>query len=433
MTDLIVRKTERLHGTVKAPPSKAYTHRAIIAASLSNGESRILNPLFCDDTLATIDACRMLGAKINVERDSDEETLRVLGTPNPTTPTDVINCRNSGSTIRFVTPVCALAEGISILTGGRSLRKRPMGPLIEALRSLGVRCYSARGDGYPPIIVFGGGIRGGRASIRGDISSQFISGLIFATPKAIKRTEIRLSSPLESKPYVEMTMDVVRRHGIEVLVQEDYSLLTVPPSQEYTPSDHLIEGDYSSASFLLAAAAITDSRIRVENLRSETLQGDRLIVDILREMNVHVDVERDYVEVRGVRGQLEGIEVNLRDNPDLVPVCAALAASAQGRTVITGVRRLRFKESDRLASISSEMTKLGAEVKVKDDRLEVVGGELHGAEINPHNDHRIAMACAVAALKAEGETKVCGVECINKSYPSFVRDMRLLGGDLTER
>jgi len=428
---LIVRKTEGLKGTVEAPPSKAYTHRAVIAASLSDGESRIRRPLFCEDTLATIEACKMLGAKIDM--DADEKALRVIGAPKPATPPDVINCRNSGSTIRFVTPICALAEGISILTGGESLRRRPMGPLLKALRSLGVQCYSARRDGYPPVIVFGGGIRGGDTSIRGDVSSQFISGLIFATPKAERETRITLTSPLESKPYVEMTINIVRRHGVEVSVQEDYRHLMVPPKQEYKPSDHMIEGDYSSASFILAAAAITDSKVRVENLPAETLQGDRLIVDILRRMNVRVNVGENYVEVMGVKGALEAITVDLRDNPDLVPVCAALAASARGRTVIKGVRRLRFKESDRLVSISSEMAKLGAKVKVEDDRLEVVGGELHGAEIDPRNDHRIAMACAVAALRAEGETRILGIECINKSYPNFVRDIQFLGGDLSEQ
>lgn len=429
MVRLVVRGGAVLSGSVRAPPSKAHTHRAIIASSLSHGESMVRNALFCDDTMATINACRMLGSEITV---SDDGVIRVRGVPRPKTPDDVIDCGESGSTMRFITPICALADGISILTGSEGLRRRPMAPLLDALGQLGVRCYSARGDGGPPIIVFGGGIRGGRAEIRGDVSSQFISGLLFATPMAQNDTRICLLTPLESKPYVDITMDVLVKHGVRAV--SSGSLFYVPPGQEYKPYNHDIEGDYSSAAFLLAAAAVTGSHIRVENLLRDSLQGDRRIIRILSDMGAIVDVGPDYVEVRGVEGRLKPINVDMRDNPDLIPVCVVLACFADGKSTIGGVRRLRFKESDRVEALLSELTKMGADIRPLGESLIIHGGaRLHGAEIDPHRDHRIAMACAVAALSADGETIIRGAECISKSYPNFIRDMRLLGADMVER
>lgn len=427
MVNLIVKGGATLYGSVKAPSSKAHTHRAIIASSLSEGESRIYNALFCDDTMATINACRMLGAKITIFG-SD---LRVYGLLRPETPEDVINCGESGSTMRFITPVCALADGISVLTGGESLRRRPMGPLLSALNQLGVKCYSVRGDGRPPIVVFGGGIRGGRAEIRGDVSSQFISGLLFATPMAKSDTQIILSTPLESKPYVDITLDVLARHGINISCSDN--AFYVPCGQKYKPHDHIIEGDYSSASFLLAAAAITGSKVKVEGLLKDSLQGDKRIISILSDMGAFVRVGPNYVEVEGVNERLKPINIDLRDNPDLVPVCAVLACFAKGVSILGGVGRLRFKESDRIEALSTELSKMGADIKPVGDSLVIRGGQLHGAEIDPRKDHRIAMACAVAALGAEGETIIRDAECISKSYPSFISDIRLLGADVIER
>ncbi|MEM2273489.1 MAG: 3-phosphoshikimate 1-carboxyvinyltransferase [Candidatus Bathyarchaeia archaeon] len=429
MVELIVRGGAALYGSIVAPPSKAHTHRAIIASSLSRGESKIHNILFCDDTIATINACRMLGAEITV---SECGEVRVGGSPKPKTPEDVIDCGESGSTMRFITPVCALADGISILTGGESLRRRPMGPLLDALGQIGVKCYSARGDGRPPIIVFGGGIRGGRARIRGDVSSQFISGLLFAAPMAQNDTYICLLTSLESKPYVDITLDILTKHNVKVASSEN--LFHVPCGQEYKPYNHAIEGDYSSASFLLAAAAITRSNVRVENLLRDSLQGDRRIISILGDMGAVIDVGLNCVEVRDIDGSLRPVNINMRDNPDLVPVCAVLACFADGESVISGVRRLRFKESDRVEVLLSELGKMGASIRVLEDSLIIRGGgRLHGAIIDPHGDHRIAMACAVAALGADGETIIRDAECISKSYPNFIRDMRLLGAEIIER
>ena len=430
LTDLIVEKTEALTGTVTAPPSKAHTHRALIAASLSDGQSRIRNPLICDDTLATTNGCTMLGARIS----KGEDYFKVEGVPKPNTPDNIIDCGESGATIRFLTPICALVEGISVLTGGRSLRRRPMQPLLDALTQLGVRCHSSRFDGFPPIIIFGGGIKGGKAAIRGDISSQFISGLLLATPLAEKETELLLTTHLESKPYVDITLDVLLKHRIELAFQPDYRRFRIPPTQTYMPFDHNIEGDYSSSAFLLAAAILTNSNLKIKGLKTETVQGDRAILNILGKMGANIEAYEDCIEIEGCVQDLGGTEVDLRDNPDLVPVCAAVASFACGRTVIRGVKRLRFKESDRISSLSSELAKLGVKVKALDDQLLIEGVErAKGAELDSHSDHRIAMACAVAALRTEGKTVIHGIECISKSYPNFVKDLLSLGGNVIER
>jgi 3-phosphoshikimate 1-carboxyvinyltransferase len=431
VTSLTVKQVKRLGGTVKAPPSKSFTHRAIIAASLSEGRSTIENALFCDDTSATLEACRMLGGRIVQNK---KGILEINGRSRPLTPNDVINCRDSASTMRFLAPVCALADGISVLTGGESLRQRPMEPILTALVHLGVLCYSAKGDGRPPFVVFGGGIPGGKAVIPGDISSQFVSGLLFASPLGKNDTDIVLSTPLESKPYVEMTLDILRKHGLKFEVKPSYGRFHVSCQQTYSPSDHVVEGDFASAAFLLAAAAITNSNLRILGLRSDSVQGDRAIVHLLKETGVQIRIGKGFVEVQGIKNELEAINIDLKDNPDLIPVMTVVSCFAHGKSLIRGVNRLRFKESDRETALLEELTKMGGRIKSTEEGIEVKGVKsLRGAELDSHGDHRIAMACVVAGLKAAGTTTVKGVECINKSYPDFVRDIVSLGAEVVER
>jgi 3-phosphoshikimate 1-carboxyvinyltransferase len=426
MTDLIVKGTERLEGTVKASPSKAYTHRVVIAASLSNGQSMIKEPSNCDDALATIRACSMLGAKI---RRKEHATLVIDGISKPKTPKNIIDCGGSASTIRFMSSICSLADRISVLTGNRSLQKRPIQPLLDALNQLEARCTSIKDDGTPPIVTFGGGIEGGETSLVGDISSQFISSLLLSTPKAKNETKIAITTQLESKPYITMTLDVLRKHDIKADYSSDYHRFFIPCEQEYHSTNHSIEGDYSSAAFILAAAALTKSNVKVTNLKKNTLQGDRIILDILKEMGVTVDEDEDYVEVTGANSDLTGFEIDLRDAPDLIPICVVLACFANGETTINGIGRLRFKESNRVASLISELAKMGGKIIVDEDSFIIEGkASFQGAELYSHKDHRIAMSCAVAALCAKGKTTIRGIECVRKSYPNFVEDLRFLGG-----
>ena len=421
--DVTIKHTNHLEGVVLAPPSKAYTHRMLIASSLSNGTSKIYNPLISDDTIATLEAVKALGAEI----EQQQNCWTVHGQETPKTPKRPINCRESGSTLRFMIPVAALAPKASTFLFGASFEHRPIFPLLKSLKELGVESIVQADDSS--VIIQGGGISGGKTSIRGDISSQFISGLLFACPKAKEDTEISVTTPIESRSYIEMTLEVLVDREIEGSISPDLSRLWVPSNQSFIPCDSTVPGDFSSAAFLLAAAAVTSSKITVKGLDQKTSQGDRAIIQILQEMGAFIDIKKDFVEIEG--GKLFGVDIDATDIPDLVPICAVLACFADEPSEIYNAERLRYKESNRLESISSELRKMGADILVTEDGLKINGGcSLHGAKIDPHNDHRIAMSCSVAALGANGETKIQDVECINKSYPQFFSDMRFIGANI---
>jgi 3-phosphoshikimate 1-carboxyvinyltransferase len=427
MTDVTIRKAERLKGKVCAPPSKAYTQRMLIASALAHGTSKLSGPLVSDDTEAALRAVKALGAKVTVA----EEYWTVEGTKPLEGAQEPIDCGDSGATLRFTMPVAALASESSVFVLGKSLEQRPIAPLLQGLRQLGVDAYHKRLGDRAAIVVEGGGIAGGKTSMRGDVSSQFISGIMFACPMAREDTEITLATPLESKGYVRMTQAVLAEHGIKIYISEDFDYFHIPSNQTYQPCDHKVPGDFSSAAFLLAAAAVTHSDVSVKNLDFEAVQGDKAILEVLKRMGINGKVCPDRVEVAGSGGLLEAVDVDARDIPDLVPVCAVLACYAKGTSKIHDAHRLRYKESDRLLSLHLELTKMGAQIAMDEGSLTVEGQcALHGAVVNPHNDHRIAMACAVAALGASGETRIQDAECVRKSYPRFFSDLRLLGVDI---
>jgi len=425
MADVIIKGLQRLSGEVIAPPSKAYTHRMLVAGLLSNGETEISNPLVSDDTEATLQAVTAFGAKVNLQRNC----WKVKGRTTLDPPKNPIDCRESGTTLRFIVPVAALAPNPSIFYLGGSLERRPIVPLLESLKQLGAESNFQQNKEGSWVQIRGGGIRGGKATIRGDISSQFISGLLFACPRAKKDTEITLTTLLESQGYVQMTKEILDKHDVKVFISEDYGQLKIPSKQVYKPYSHEVPGDFSSGAFLLAAAAITSSKVRVKNLDYATVQGDKVIVDILKKVGSKVKVTDGYVEVDGK--PLDAVDVDAKDIPDLVPVCAVLACYSRGISTIYNAERLRYKESDRLSSLYDELKKMGAEIAVKKDALTIRGPcVMRGKTIDPHNDHRIAMACAVAALGASGETKIQNPECVKKSYPTFFNDLRSIGADV---
>ena len=425
MANVIVKKTERLSGQVCAPPSKSYTQRMLIAAALANDTSKVSNPLSSEDTEATLRAVTALGAKVKTAEGcwTIEGSAPLKGAKEP------IDCGESGATLRFMIPVAALAQGSSVLLFRGSLERRPVEPLLASLKELGAKAHSGKAGGKDAVFVDGGGIVGGKTIIPGDVSSQFISGLMFACPMAKKDTEIVLASALESADYVKMTQDVLSKHGIKVDIQGNR--IRIPAYQTYEPCDGRVPGDFSSAAFLLAAAAITSSLVKVENLEYNNVQGDKAILGILKQMGVNGKVCQGSVEIEGSGKLLKDVDVDAKNIPDLVPACTVLACYAKGSSRIFGAHRLRLKESDRLSSLYSELTKMGAQIIMDDDGLTVQGGcRLHGAVIDPHNDHRIAMACAVAALGAEGETTIVNAECVRKSYPQFFTHLKQIGADV---
>jgi 3-phosphoshikimate 1-carboxyvinyltransferase len=427
MVAVTIKPTAELKGEVCAPPSKSYTQRMLIASALSSGTSKISGPLFSDDTEATLRAVKALGAKV----DAANSCWTVEGASLLNGAKEPVDCGESGATLRFMIPVAALAAEPSVFLLGKSLERRPIEPLLQSLAELGVETSVGKIDGRFFVKVDGGGILGGKTSIPGDVSSQFISGLMFACPKAQNDTEIAVTTPLESKGYVEMTREVLAKHGVEISIWSDYSMLNIPSCQTFTPADHKVPGDFSSTAFLLAAAAISRSRVVIMNLNYSLVQGDKAIVGVLKQMGVNGRVCRDSIEIEGTGNLLTAVDFSARDTPDLVPVCAALGCYAKGISTIHDAQRIKLKESDRLQSLYHELKKMGADAVVSEDSLAVKGPcNLHGADIDPHNDHRIAMACAVAALGAEGETVIHDAECVKKSYPTFFIDLQRLGVDV---
>jgi 3-phosphoshikimate 1-carboxyvinyltransferase len=399
----------------------------LIASALAEGTSTISDPLISEDTKATLRAARALGTEIE-----ERKNCWIVKAPRKLTgATEPIDCGESGATLRFLIPVAALATGSSNFLLGKSLELRPIQPLLHSLFQLGASAQLERNHNKTIVQVQGGGITGGRTVIPGNVSSQFISGLMFACPKAQRTTEILLASPMESISYVRMTEATLTQHQIKLSTQQDFRKITIPPNQTYKPCNQKVPGDFSSAAFLLAAATITNSSITIKNLDSTVIQGDKAIIDILQQSGASIDILADRVETREHSGRIKPFNINAQDIPDLVPICAVLACFAKGTSKISNADRLRFKESDRLQSLYLELKKMGGNIKVTESSLAIKGPTaLHGAVIDPHNDHRIAMAAAVAALGAEGETVIENSECVKKSYPEFFDALRVLGVDV---
>ncbi|NPE29326.1 3-phosphoshikimate 1-carboxyvinyltransferase [Methanococcoides sp. SA1] len=413
-----------VHGEIFAPPSKSYTHRAITVAALSK-ESIIHRPLISADTQSTIKACEMLGAYI--EKDGDK--LLISGVDGePQTPDNVIDVGNSGTTLRFMTAIAALGQGTTVLTGDNSIRSRPNGPLLNVLNDLGVQSISTRGNGCAPIVVTGG-LKGAIAKIDGSISSQFISALLLACPLTKNSTTLSIKGELKSRPYIDVTLDILEKAGAEIYLEDNQNLkFIIPGSQKYRLKEYTVPGDFSSASYLLAAAAMTDTKIKVNNLYP-SMQGDVAIIDILKEMgaNVYWNKEEGTVEVNG--GKLHGITMDAGATPDLVPTIAVLGAVAEGETVITNAEHVRYKETDRLHAMAVELNKMGISTSEEKDKLTIKGGELKGADVHGWHDHRIVMSLTLAGMIA-GDTTIDTAEAIFISYPNFFDSMRSIGADV---
>ncbi|MFB6282419.1 MAG: 3-phosphoshikimate 1-carboxyvinyltransferase [Halobacteria archaeon] len=412
-----------IEGSVEAPPSKSYSHRGILAGAYSS-ELVVENTLLSADTRASVRCAELLGSEVT--RTDDELEIRgVSGRPH--VPPDVLNCGNSGTTLRLFSGLSALVDGEVVLTGDSSLRERPNAPLIESLNELGADARSTRGEGYAPVIVEGR-MEGGKTSIDGSVSSQFISSLLFAAPVTDEGAMIRIEGELKSKPYVDITLEVLDELGVEY--RETSDGYDVDGNQSYDSGSFRVPGDFSSASYPLAAAAVA-GEAEVTNLHPGP-QGDSFIVDVIDEMGADVEWNRDKGTVSVGSRDLEGIEFDAGDNPDLVPTVAVLGAVANGETHVYNAGHLRLKETDRLDATATELEKMGAEVDERETELTVYGEEteLEGAVIDGRHDHRIVMAFAVAGLAAKGKTVIETAESIDVSYPGFVEDFSDLGADI---
>lgn len=401
-------------GAVDAPPSKSMMQRALIAAALAEGGSEIANPTFCDDAHATMGAVGVLGAEVGREGSA----VIVSGGGKPRGGT--IDCGESGTCMRMITPVAALYDVEFTLTGRGSLMERPMGMMDEPLRMLGAGCRMR--NGKPPITVKGP-LHGGKVEVDGSESSQFVSGLLMALPLCMECSEVRAGN-LKSAQYVSMTLDVLERFGVRVGRGSGAGRFVINGGQRYKARKIAIEGDWSGAAFMLVAGAVA-GRATVRNL-AKGLQPDQEIVDALEASGVKVKLGRGGARVEG-GGRLKAFTFDASGCPDLFPPLAALACSCEGKSAIRGAGRLRHKESDRAAALVSELGKMGADILVSGDVMEITGKRLKGGRVESHGDHRIAMACAVAALASENGAQISGEECISKSYPGFFDDLGKLG------
>jgi 3-phosphoshikimate 1-carboxyvinyltransferase len=416
-------------GEVSAPPSKSYTHRAVILASLAAGESVIESPLLSDDTLYTVNACRSLGADIELESDR----LKINGTGGQirvAASGGRIFAGNSGSTIRMVAPLAALSQSKVVFDGDSRLRQRPVGDLLSALESLGANARSLENNGCPPIEIRGGKLSGGEVTVSGGVSSQHISALLMIAPYTEKGLKIKVTDELRSKPYIDITLNIMREFGVDA-ANKDYKEFLVKGGHIYKGKRYRMEGDYSSAAYFLAAGAIGGKPVTVKNLKAGSAQGDKSLLNILSTMGCPVVHQKEQVMVYR-RDELKGVTIDMGDYPDLVQTVAVVAAYARGKTEMTNIGHLRLKETDRLNDTAAELAKMGIRVDVTDNSLVIYGGKPRGAEIEAHNDHRMAMSLAIAALFAEGDSIINGAEAVSKSYPRFFSDLAGLGAKIEE-
>ncbi len=415
-----IRTLGRLEATLTLPGSKSLTHRALIAGALASGQSIISNALVSEDTEITAQALVRLGAGVHWEG----TTVMVNGTGGRFGPvTEPLYFGNSGTSHRFFTALAALGTGDYILTGTPRLCERPVGELLAALKLLGVRAVSNRGNGCPPVTV-SGGLTGGHTRLSGQVSSQYLSALLLIGPLAPLGVEVEITGELVSRPYVDLTLDVMASFGISHF-RRGYRFFQVPGGQAYQPRKFAVEADASSASYFWAAAALTGGRVTIANLSVDSTQGDIDFLSVLARMGCRIESSSAGLTVQG--GELTGILVDMTTMPDLVPTLAVLAAFARGETVISGVGHLRHKESDRLAAVAAELTKMGVIVSETADGLCIRGGQPHGAVIDTYDDHRIAMSFAVAGLKVPG-LFIRNPGCVRKSFPEFWRYWENLGG-----
>ena len=411
-----INRPSKLRATVRIPGSKSITHRAIIAASLADGRSVLKDFLECEDTLYTINAMREIGVRITIE--GNDLKLQGRGGKFGTGPArKEIYLGNSGTSLRLFLSVAALCRGEVFITGTERMQQRPVGPLVKALNQLGVDASCTEKDGCPPVLIRAKGIKGGKVSIRGNQSSQYLSSLLLSGPCAGTDMEIEIRGKLVSRPYVDITIDVMKEFGIRV-ERDDYDSFRISSGQKYRAGHFAIQGDCSSASYFWAAAAVTGEKITTENIYPHaTRQGDIRFLEVLEQMGCFIEKGLDRVAVHG--GSLSGIEVDMGDLPDMVPTLAAVALFAEGKTIIRNVSHLRHKESDRLHAVALEWRRVGAQIEELPDSLIIHGGApFSGADVSPHDDHRLAMSLAVVGLRVP-DLEIRDKHCVNKSFPSF--------------
>lgn len=406
-----------LEAEIQPPGSKSITNRALVCAAFAHGTSVLTGALDSEDTRVMISSLRQLGIEIAIDQGGTR--LQVKGCNGiPPTKQASLFVANSGTTMRFLTAMLGTIDGTFRIDGIERMRVRPIADLLESLVLLGASTYSENNDGCPPICINGGGMRGGTANIRGDISSQFLSGLLLAAPNSKAAIKLLVDGSLVSTPYIDMTIRVMEAFGVQI-DQNQHDTFQITP-QQYASTDFLIEPDASAASYFWAAAAIAGGAVTVRGLRRDALQGDVAFCDCLQRMGCRVENNQNGITV--LSGTLRGIEVDMNNISDTVQTLAAVALFADGPTTITGVAHIRHKETDRITDLARELRKFGADVEENTDGLRITPQKLRPAEIETYNDHRMAMSLALVGLKIP-KVVIQNPDCTQKTYPAFFDDL----------
>ena len=417
----------KLKGSVKIPPSKSMAHRAIICAALSDGICRIDNIDYSDDIIATINAMNSLGATIE-KHDDYIEVVGIYKNINKIKENRIIDCNESGSTLRFLVPISLLFKGSNKFIGKGNLGKRPLTTYYNIFNNQGIK-YSYEENNLN--LVVDGELKPGVFEVEGNISSQFITGLLFALPLLNGDSKITITKEMESKGYIDLTLKAISDFGIEI-INNNYSEFIIKGNQKYNARNYRVEGDYSQAAFFLCADGLGNNVV-CRDLDLNSLQGDKEIIDILERMNVVFNTNE--IGLSGeVSGELISTVIDGSQCPDIIPVLSAASALSKGTTEIINAGRLRIKECDRLSAVTSELKKLGAQIIEKEDGLVITGVEKlqGGVEVWSHKDHRIAMTLAIASTMCKKPIIIKDYECVAKSYPSFFEDFKALGGNIHE-
>jgi|LGVF01.1.fsa_nt_gb 3-phosphoshikimate 1-carboxyvinyltransferase len=421
----IIIKPSKLNGEVNIPPSKSLSHRAIIAASLSNGISEIENIILSDDIKATIEAMKSFGVEIDKEKIGNRYKLIVKGKEKFELNNNVIDCNESGSTLRFLIPFFSLVNDEVVFTGRNKLIERPLNPYYEIFDKHQVTYKNELGK--LPLKLFGK-LKASIYQMDGDISSQFITGLMFVLPLLSGNSEIIINNNLESKSYIDLTIDVLKSFNIEIEnVKNEYKKFKINGNQKYIARNYKVEADYSQAAFWIVSSLIGNDVI-INGLNENSIQGDKEILNIIKKMGAKYIFNDDKLIISNKKN-LNNIDIDVNNCPDLVPILAVLASFSKGKCKIFNAKRLRIKESDRLKAISSQINLLGGKIIEFEDGLEIypiIKG--NGGNIKSFNDHRIAMALTIMSTKIKGNIYLSNAEAINKSYPEFYNDFKKLGG-----
>ena len=407
-----IKPVQNLQATITVPGSKSYTNRALLIAGLTDGECRLEKPLVSDDTKYMIRALKAFGISVQEEK----EAFIVSGKGGKlSAPGEDIFIGNAGTTMRFLTTFSALVPGKTRLDGDERMRQRPLADLLHCLTQMGVKAVSANGNGCPPIDIAGGEVPGGEVQLAGDKSSQYLTSILLSAPYFKNDTNILIQGDLTSKSYADITLDIMKTFGVHV-DNEGYQRFKVKAGDRYKAQTYRVESDWSSASYFLAAAAVTGGEMTLTDINPHSVQGDAQFTSVLEKMGCRLEKRSHSLHFKG--NPLRGITINMNNMPDAVQTLAVTALFAEGETVIQGIGNLRIKETDRILALANELTRLGAEVEAGEDYLVIRPGDYRGAEIETYDDHRMAMSFAVAGLKIQG-VRIKNPTCVEKSFPDF--------------